>query len=165
MSSAARPAGQSARRRQTGEREAYAGPVNLPAKESLTGSELPLSPSAEQVGSSAAAQLAKAAALLCICIMAFSLRIFSVIKYESVIHEFDPYFNYRVTQYLTKQGFLDMWNWFDDRTWYPLGRVIGGTMYPVRWSIWREPITFCYEGLQLLQILRVHPSKHPGLIC
>ena len=23
---------------------------------------------------------------------------FQVIKYESVIHEFDPYFNYRVTQ-------------------------------------------------------------------
>ncbi|KAG2453082.1 hypothetical protein HYH02_002414 [Chlamydomonas schloesseri] len=23
-----------------------------------------------------------------------------------------------------------MWNWFDDRTWYPLGRVIGGTVYP-----------------------------------
>ncbi|KAK9810592.1 hypothetical protein WJX73_002972 [Symbiochloris irregularis] len=62
--------------------------------------------------------------------MAFSLRLFSVVKYESVIHEFDPYFNYRVTQYLTKEGFLNMWNWFDDRTWYPLGRVIGGTMYP-----------------------------------
>ncbi|XP_071683069.1 dolichyl-diphosphooligosaccharide--protein glycosyltransferase subunit STT3A-like isoform X1 [Lolium perenne] len=24
----------------------------------------------------------------------------------------------------------DFWNWFDDRTWYPLGRVIGGTVYP-----------------------------------
>lgn len=34
--------------------------------------------------------------------MAFSVRLFSVIKYESVIHEFDPYFNYRVTQYLVK---------------------------------------------------------------
>ncbi|KAF2303976.1 hypothetical protein GH714_025814 [Hevea brasiliensis] len=53
-----------------------------------------------------------------------------VIKYESVIHEFDPYFNYRVTQFLTKNGIYDFWNWFDDRTWYPLGRVIGGTVYP-----------------------------------
>ncbi|KAL9362545.1 hypothetical protein Peur_045330 [Populus x canadensis] len=55
---------------------------------------------------------------------------FQVIKYESVIHEFDPYFNYRVTQFLTKNGVYDFWNWFDDRTWYPLGRVIGGTVYP-----------------------------------
>ncbi|KAJ7973807.1 Dolichyl-diphosphooligosaccharide--protein glycosyltransferase subunit STT3A [Quillaja saponaria] len=68
--------------------------------------------------------------LILIGVLAFSIRLFSVIKYESVIHEFDPYFNYRVTQYLTKNGIYDFWNWFDDRTWYPLGRVIGGTVYP-----------------------------------
>ncbi|KAG4938531.1 hypothetical protein AAZX31_16G071800 [Glycine max] len=68
--------------------------------------------------------------LLMIGVLAFSIRLFSVIKYESVIHEFDPYFNYRVTQFLTKNGIYDFWNWFDDRTWYPLGRVIGGTVYP-----------------------------------
>ncbi|XP_038700903.1 dolichyl-diphosphooligosaccharide--protein glycosyltransferase subunit STT3A-like isoform X1 [Tripterygium wilfordii] len=68
--------------------------------------------------------------LLQIGVLAFSIRLFSVIKYESVIHEFDPYFNYRVTQFLTKNGIYDFWNWFDDRTWYPLGRVIGGTVYP-----------------------------------
>nr|GMC58842.1 dolichyl-diphosphooligosaccharide--protein glycosyltransferase subunit STT3A [Ipomoea batatas] len=68
--------------------------------------------------------------LILIGVMAFSIRLFSVIKYESVIHEFDPYFNYRVTQFLTKNGIYDFWNWFDDRTWYPLGRVIGGTVYP-----------------------------------
>ncbi|MFS7898933.1 putative dolichyl-diphosphooligosaccharide--protein glycotransferase [Helianthus anomalus] len=38
--------------------------------------------------------------LLLIGVLAFSIRLFSVIKYESVIHEFDPYFNYRVTQVL-----------------------------------------------------------------
>ncbi|XP_062090873.1 dolichyl-diphosphooligosaccharide--protein glycosyltransferase subunit STT3A [Humulus lupulus] len=68
--------------------------------------------------------------LILIGVLAFSIRLFSVIKYESVIHEFDPYFNYRVTQFLTKSGIYDFWNWFDDRTWYPLGRVIGGTVYP-----------------------------------
>lgn len=35
--------------------------------------------------------------LILISVLAFSIRLFSVIKYESVIHEFDPYFNYRVT--------------------------------------------------------------------
>ncbi|XVE98105.1 hypothetical protein REPUB_Repub03eG0076600 [Reevesia pubescens] len=68
--------------------------------------------------------------LFLIGVLAFSIRLFSVIKYESVIHEFDPYFNYRVTQFLTKKGIYEFWNWFDDRTWYPLGRVIGGTVYP-----------------------------------
>lgn len=76
-------------------------------------------------------QAFKYLALVGICVLAFSVRLFSVIKYESVIHEFDPYFNYRVTQFLSKKGFYELWNWFDPETWYPLGRVIGGTVYPV----------------------------------
>ena len=40
--------------------------------------------------------------LLGVCVLSASVRLFSVIKYESVIHEFDPYFNYRVTVFLTK---------------------------------------------------------------
>lgn len=43
-----------------------------------------------------------------------------------MIHEFDPYFNYRTTKYLAEQGFYSFHNWFDDRAWYPLGRIIGG---------------------------------------
>ncbi|OUC44492.1 PAZ domain protein, partial [Trichinella nativa] len=61
---------------------------------------------------------------------AFSTRLFSVLRFESVIHEFDPYFNYRTTRYLTEEGFYKFHNWFDDQAWYPLGRIIGGTIYP-----------------------------------
>jgi len=64
------------------------------------------------------------------CILSFSTRLFSVLRFESVIHEFDPYFNYRTTQYLASEGFYEFHNWFDDRAWYPLGRIIGGTIYP-----------------------------------
>lgn len=62
--------------------------------------------------------------------LAFSIRLFAVVRYESVIHEFDPYFNFRTTKYLAHEGFLEFLNWFDDRGWYPLGRTIGGTIYP-----------------------------------
>ncbi|TKR71663.1 hypothetical protein L596_019225 [Steinernema carpocapsae] len=62
--------------------------------------------------------------------VAFASRLFAVIRFESVIHEFDPYFNFRTTQYLTKEGYYSFHNWFDDRAWYPLGRIIGGTIYP-----------------------------------
>jgi dolichyl-diphosphooligosaccharide--protein glycosyltransferase len=65
-----------------------------------------------------------------ISLLAFLIRIFSVIRYESVIHEFDPWFNYRVTQFLTNEGAYAFWNWFDPESWYPLGRIIGGTTYP-----------------------------------
>lgn len=64
------------------------------------------------------------------CILSFSCRLFSVLRFESVIHEFDPYFNYRTTQFLSDNGFYAFHNWFDDRAWYPLGRIIGGTIYP-----------------------------------
>uniref|UniRef100_H2YNQ2 Dolichyl-diphosphooligosaccharide--protein glycosyltransferase subunit STT3A n=1 Tax=Ciona savignyi TaxID=51511 RepID=H2YNQ2_CIOSA len=62
--------------------------------------------------------------------LAFCVRLFSVLRFESVIHEFDPYFNYRTTRFLAEKGFYDFHNWFDEMAWYPLGRIIGGTIYP-----------------------------------
>eukprot|EP00300_Choanocystis_sp_HF-7_P025024 c26662_g1_i1.p2 GENE.c26662_g1_i1~~c26662_g1_i1.p2 ORF type:complete len:721 (+),score=171.93 c26662_g1_i1:34-2163(+) len=75
-------------------------------------------------------QLLRIIILVAICSLAVSTRLFSVLRYESVIHEFDPYFNYRSTQYLVDNGFYNFHNWFDDGAWYPLGRIIGGTIYP-----------------------------------
>lgn len=74
--------------------------------------------------------LVKLAILTIAAILSFATRLFSVLRFESVIHEFDPYFNYRTTRFLTEQGFYNFHNWFDDRAWYPLGRIIGGTIYP-----------------------------------
>ena len=74
--------------------------------------------------------LSRLAILTIICVLAFSTRLFSVLRYESVIHEFDPYFNFRTTQYLVKEGFYNFLNWFDHQSWYPLGRIVGGTIYP-----------------------------------
>ncbi|KAF4765401.1 hypothetical protein HAV15_004044 [Penicillium sp. str.  len=69
--------------------------------------------------------------ILCtIAAAAVSSRLFSVIRFESIIHEFDPWFNFRATKYLIENGFHSFWDWFDDRTWHPLGRVTGGTLYP-----------------------------------
>ncbi|KAI1006285.1 Dolichyl-diphosphooligosaccharide--protein glycosyltransferase subunit [Podosphaera aphanis] len=71
--------------------------------------------------------------LIILCLIAataISSRLFSVIRFESIIHEFDPWFNFRATKYLVQNGFYDFWDWFDDRTWHPLGRVTGGTLYP-----------------------------------
>ncbi|KAF8585405.1 glycosyltransferase family 66 protein [Ramaria rubella] len=61
---------------------------------------------------------------------AIASRLFAVINFESIIHEFDPWFNYRATKVLATKGFYEFWNWFDPTAWYPLGRVVGGTIYP-----------------------------------
>lgn len=68
--------------------------------------------------------------LLLIAAASVASRLFSVIRFESIIHEFDPWFNFRATKYLVANGFYSFWDWFDDRTWHPLGRVTGGTLYP-----------------------------------
>eukprot|EP01116_Phalansterium_solitarium_P018505 TRINITY_DN4918_c0_g1_i1.p1 TRINITY_DN4918_c0_g1~~TRINITY_DN4918_c0_g1_i1.p1 ORF type:complete len:703 (-),score=173.10 TRINITY_DN4918_c0_g1_i1:149-2257(-) len=68
--------------------------------------------------------------LALIYILAFAQRLYSVLRYESVIHEFDPYFNFRSTKYLVDEGIYNFLNWFDDASWYPLGRIVGGTIYP-----------------------------------
>ncbi|KAK3268374.1 Dolichyl-diphosphooligosaccharide--protein glycosyltransferase subunit stt3b, variant 2 [Cymbomonas tetramitiformis] len=74
--------------------------------------------------------LLRIAILSSTCLLAFSVRLFSVLRYESVIHEFDPYFNYRATLVLANKGYYEFWNWFDHESWYPLGRIVGGTVYP-----------------------------------
>ncbi|KAL0281461.1 UNVERIFIED_CONTAM: hypothetical protein PYX00_002444 [Menopon gallinae] len=74
--------------------------------------------------------LLKMSILSVAAVLSFATRLFSVLRFESVIHEFDPYFNYRTTKFLTEEGFYKFHNWFDDRAWYPLGRIIGGTIYP-----------------------------------
>eukprot|EP00976_Prorocentrum_cordatum_P064434 1177494-Prorocentrum_minimum.AAC.2 len=55
-------------------------------------------------------------------------RLFSVLRFESVIHEYDPYFNYRSTVMLVEKGFYEFRNWYDHESWYPLGRIVGATV-------------------------------------
>ncbi|PWZ03604.1 putative oligosaccharyltransferase [Testicularia cyperi] len=68
--------------------------------------------------------------ILLIAGAAVSSRLFAVVRHESIIHEFDPWFNFRATKVLTTDGFYRFWNWFDATAWYPLGRAAGGTAYP-----------------------------------
>lgn len=68
--------------------------------------------------------------LILICSVSTIVRIFSAIRYESIIHEFDPWFNYRATKFLVNQDFREFWNFFDSESWYPLGRNVGATVYP-----------------------------------
>lgn len=86
--------------------------------------------------------------LVCIYILASAVRLFSVLKYESIIHEFDPWFNFRTTRYLVSEGFYELHNWFDTQSWYPLGRWVGNTVYPgLMWTA-----AFLYKILHLLNL-------------
>jgi len=61
---------------------------------------------------------------------AYAIRMLAIEEYGRVIHEFDPYFNYRATEYLWQHGWYKFRTWFDHQSWYPLGRPVGTTIYP-----------------------------------
>eukprot|EP00796_Vickermania_ingenoplastis_P005537 gene5538-3994_t len=64
------------------------------------------------------------------CVLAFTVRMYSVQRFGYLIHEFDPWFNYRATKYLSENGWHAFFHWFDRKSWYPLGRPVGTTIYP-----------------------------------
>jgi len=87
-----------------------------------------------QVALLAAASLLVAAlqlyGLYSACFMAYDIRLYAIKEYGLVIHEFDPWFNFRATQYLADNGLYAFLHWFDYMSWYPLGRPVGTTIYP-----------------------------------
>jgi dolichyl-diphosphooligosaccharide--protein glycosyltransferase len=47
--------------------------------------------------------------------------------YGNELMEFDPFFNFRATEYIVENGFLEYFTWHDDKSWYPNGRDISHT--------------------------------------
>lgn len=70
------------------------------------------------------------AILVSSCRAAYNIRMHAINEYGPVIHEFDPWFNFRATQYLADNGWYKFFHWFDYQSWYPLGRPVGTTIYP-----------------------------------
>ncbi len=48
-------------------------------------------------------------------------------QYGNELNEFDPFFNFRATEYLVENGFSEYFEWRDDKSWYPHGRNISLT--------------------------------------
>lgn len=43
---------------------------------------------------------------------AYDIRLFAIKTYGLVIHEFDPWFNFRATQYLADHGAYEFFHWY-----------------------------------------------------
>mmetsp|Transcript_75547 Transcript_75547/g.157590 ORF Transcript_75547/g.157590 Transcript_75547/m.157590 type:complete len:856 (+) Transcript_75547:106-2673(+) len=64
------------------------------------------------------------------CLKAYRIRMHAINTFGHVIHEFDPWFNYRATVYLADHGWEKFFKWYDYMSWYPIGRPVGTTIYP-----------------------------------
>jgi len=84
------------------------------------------------------------AALALILFIAFTIRLFPMRweidpttgKSNLLLSEFDPYFQYRFTEYIVKNGFIS-WaienggkGWIDDQRWYPQGFPVAKNAFP-----------------------------------
>ena len=62
-----------------------------------------------------------------VLILAFSTSMYirsQPIEYGLELNEFDPFFNFRATEYIVENGFSEYFEWRDDKSWYPNGRNI-----------------------------------------
>jgi dolichyl-diphosphooligosaccharide--protein glycosyltransferase len=50
-----------------------------------------------------------------------------VLDYGYELHEFDPFFNFRATEFLVNNGLVEYYDWHDVKSWYPNGRDISAT--------------------------------------
>ena len=52
------------------------------------------------------------------------------IRWGFHLSEFDPYFHYRVANYMVENGFFAWVNWHDYQRWYPYGQNVGRFCFP-----------------------------------
>jgi len=70
--------------------------------------------------------------LLVIGVLILSVSISMMIRstptsYGLELFEFDPFFNYRATEYILENGTDEYLNWVDEKTWHPFGRNVSET--------------------------------------
>ena len=58
--------------------------------------------------------------------LSFMLRL-QPLDYGFELNEFDPFFNYRATQFIVENGFPAYFEWNDNLSWYPHGRDVSAT--------------------------------------
>lgn len=88
---------------------------------------------------------------LCV-LMATAVRLVSVTQYESFIHEYDPWYNYRCAEYLVNHDPWEFYNWESADRWYPMSKDTGqGIFYGMQYTAY-----FSYHLLHKVLMMPVH---------
>ncbi len=62
--------------------------------------------------------------------LALLIRLFPFFRFEPMLKAFDPWFQYRVADFVAKNGYLAYFSWHDTLSWYPYGRPVWRSSYP-----------------------------------
>ena len=111
-------------------------------------------------------------ALILILFIAFAIRLFPVRweidpstgKSNLLLSEFDPYFQYRFTEYIVKNGFISWaWpiQWIDYQRWYPQGinvAIAGFPGLPFTAAFLYEIVSMLGIGIDLMSFCALFPA-------
>src|ERR687887_1034374 len=97
-------------------------------------------------------------AILALAFTSALIMRFYPIKYGYYLNEFDPYFDYRATQYIVDNGLDAYWNWHDTMSWYPEGRNVPATSQSVLHITAAYLYTAFGGGMSLLDFTIAFPA-------
>jgi len=69
------------------------------------------------------------AALFCILLIGFLIRILPYLKYDSVLKANDPFSQLKAATFIDQYGLGEYFDWSDPTTWYPYSRLWGKSQY------------------------------------
>ncbi|MHA2243749.1 MAG: STT3 domain-containing protein [Candidatus Hodarchaeales archaeon] len=108
-------------------------------------------------------------ALILIFILAYLVRIFSVIKpYEMILTANDPFSQLRAAVYIEEHGLANFLSWVDNQTWYPEGRFWGRGLYigtPISAVLLHQITTFLGLDIPLAVVCYYQPALMGALTC
>ena len=68
-------------------------------------------------------------------VVALAVRLLPL-RFGFYLSEFDPYLQWRMSEYIVKNGFLAWFSWHDTMSWYPWGMTMAqGNLYGVAFSV------------------------------
>ncbi len=60
---------------------------------------------------------------------AWAVRLAPTLATQPILHEFDCWYQLKVTQYVTQNGYASFFTWYDYTSWVPFGRSIPASTY------------------------------------
>ncbi len=70
-----------------------------------------------------------ASLLFIVLLLALTIRLLPM-RWGTYLSEFDPYWQYRLTEHMVENGFTAWTSWRDHMSWYPYGRDAAATSFP-----------------------------------
>jgi dolichyl-diphosphooligosaccharide--protein glycosyltransferase len=100
-------------------------------------------------------------ALCLIFFAALGLRLAPLLDSQPIVRAFDPWFQLKVSEYITENGFGAFFSWHDETTWFPFGRNMTTTTYlgvPFTTAIFHQIINGFGISVEILAVALVIPA-------